>query len=142
MRRAAVATIILAALLLAGCGYQGTAAPTAKKVVGQIPTKSTSNTTGTAAKGKTLFTSQGCGGCHTFKPAATNGQTGPNLDNLPSYAKKANQGSVEEFTRESIVNPSAYVEKGYPDVMPKSYGQTLSDQQVADLVAFLTQNSG
>jgi hypothetical protein len=36
------------------------------------------------------------------------------------------------------VNPSAYVESGYSDVMPKSYGD-LPQKQIADLVAFLTQ---
>ena len=59
-----------------------------------------------------LFKSQGCGGCHTFKPAGTNGKIGPDLDKLAEYAKAANSGSLEEFARESIANPSAYVEKG------------------------------
>jgi hypothetical protein len=44
---------------------------------------------------------------------------------------------VAEFTRESLENPDAYVEEGFPSgVMPEFGGD---DQQLADLVAFLTQ---
>jgi mono/diheme cytochrome c family protein len=91
--------------------------------------------------GATLFTAQGCGGCHKFQPAGSNGNVGPDLDKLAQYAKAANQGSLQEFTHESIANPSAYIEKGYPPSMP-NFGQTLSDQQIADLVAYLTQKQG
>jgi len=84
-----------------------------------------------------LFKSQGCGGCHTFKPAGTNGTIGPDLDKLAQYAKAANQ-PLAAFARESIANPSAYVEKGYQPTMP-NFGQTLSAKQISDLVAYLTQ---
>ena len=84
-----------------------------------------------------LFKSQGCGGCHTFKPAGTNGTIGPDLDKLARYAKAANQ-PLDAFVRESIANPSAYVEKGYQPTMP-NFGDTLSAKQISDLVAYLTQ---
>ena len=52
-------------------------------------------------------------------------------------AEKADQGTLEEFTRTSITNPDAYVEEGYQEgVMPAFDG---SEQELADLVAFLTQ---
>jgi mono/diheme cytochrome c family protein len=88
-----------------------------------------------------LFTSQGCGGCHTFKPAGTNGTVGPDLDKLADYAKTANMGSLAEFTQESIANPGAYIEKGYSNAMP-NFGSTLSAKQIADLVAYVTQPQG
>ena len=137
MRRAAVLTGI-SVLLLAGCGGGAIVAPTAKEVVGTIPTAAPA-LQGSPANGKSLFAANGCGGCHTYKPANSVGKIGPDLDKLPQLAQKANQGSLEDFVRESIVNPSAYVEPGFKDVMPKSYGQSLQPKQIADLVAFLTQ---
>ena len=142
MRRAAFLTAV-SVCLLAACGSQGTVQPTASKVIGSLPTQTTSaGPPGNAKAGKAVFASSGCGGCHTFKPAGSNGQVGPDLDKLPQYAKQANQGSLTDFVRESIVNPSAYLQPGFQNVMPGSYGQTLSKQQLADLVAFLTQKSG
>jgi cytochrome c oxidase subunit I len=140
MRRAL--PIVAFVFLLAGCGSGTTASPTASEVVGTLPTTTTTQAAaGDAKSGATLFTAQGCGGCHAFKPAGTNGNVGPDLDKLPQYAKSANQGSLAEFTHESIANPSAYIEKGYPNAMP-DFGQTLSDKQIADLVAYLTQKQG
>ena len=51
------------------------------------------------------------------------------------------QQQFRPFTHESIANPSAYIEKGYANAMP-NFGQTLSDKQIADLVAYLTQKQG
>ena len=125
------------AFLLAGCGGGSTVSPTAEAVVGTLPTTSAQAAlTGNAASGAKLFAAQGCGGCHKFQPAGTNGNVGPDLDKLAAYAKAANRGSLREFTHESIASPSAYVEKGYPPSMP-DFGQTLSDQQLADLTAYL-----
>ena len=126
------------AFLLAGCGGAQTVSPTAKTVVGSVPTTTTTAQAvkGDAAAGATLFKAQGCGGCHTFTPAGTNGNIGPDLDKLAQYAKNANQGSLLDFTHESIKNPTAYVEKGYSPTMP-DFGASLSDKQIADLTAYL-----
>ena len=44
----------------------------------------------------------------------------------------------EEFLHESIVNPDADVAKGFsPGIMYPNYGKELSEQDIADLVAFL-----
>lgn len=139
MRR--VAPLIALTLLLAGCGGARTVSPTAEEVIGSLPTTTEQAVSGNASAGAPLFKSQGCSGCHTFQPAGSNAKVGPDLDKLAQYAKEANQGSLTEFTRESIVNPGAYVQPGYSNTMP-DFGQTLNDKQVADLVAYLTQKSG
>jgi mono/diheme cytochrome c family protein len=136
MRR--LAPLIGVTFLLAGCGGGQTVLPTAETVIGAVPTTTTASAPpGDPKAGAVLFKSQGCGGCHTFKPAGTNGTIGPDLDKLAQYAKAANQ-PLDAFTRESIANPSAYVEKGYQPTMP-DFGQTLSAKQISDLVAYLTQ---
>jgi cytochrome c oxidase subunit 2 len=92
---------------------------------------------GTGA-GKTLFINNGCGGCHTFTPAGSAGNVGPNLDKLPDLAKQAHK-PLEAFVRESIADPSAYVQPGYPNVMPHF---NLSSSDLDMLVAFLTGGAG
>ena len=139
MRR--LAPFLALALLLAGCGGGSTISPTASEVEGNVPTTTTTAAKGDAQAGAKLFISQGCGGCHIFKPAKTSGTVGPDLDKLADYAQKANMGSLQQFTEESIASPGSYIEKGYPNSMP-DFGATLSDQQIADLVAYLTQNQG
>ena len=138
MRR--MAPFLALAFVLAGCGGKQIVSPTAETVVGTVAAQK-QQAVGDAKAGATLFTAQGCGGCHVFKPANSQGNVGPDLDKLTQYAKTANQGSLAEFTHESIANPSAYIEKGYPNAMP-NFGQSLSDKQIADLVAYLTQNQG
>jgi cytochrome c551/c552 len=130
-----VALIAVLGALVAGCGGEETGSPTAETVVGEQP-QAQPQPQGNAAAGKQVFDSKGCGGCHTFQPAGSNGQTGPDLDNLAAFAEKAGQ-PVDEFTHESIVQPGAYVESGFPEgVMPAWSG---TDQELSDLVAFLTQ---
>jgi cytochrome c551/c552 len=133
MRRGALtAAFVLAMLTLSGCGNQGVVAPTAKNVVGTVAKE---------APGKAIFASQGCDTCHTYAPAGAKGTIGPDLDKLADYAKTAKQ-PLAKFVHESIVNPGAYVEKGFQDVMPKDYGKKLSDAQLNDLVDFLTKPQG
>jgi mono/diheme cytochrome c family protein len=133
-----LAVIAVFAALVAGCGGESTVAPTAETVEGTPPPAPQPQAKGNAAAGKSVFMQSGCGGCHTFKPAGTSGTTGPDLDKLPEFAKKANM-PLDEFVHESIVNPTAYVESGFPSgVMPAWSG---NDKQLADLVAFLTKSA-
>jgi mono/diheme cytochrome c family protein len=130
----AAAVMAVLALALAGCGDEGTARPVADTVVGTVQAE---------APGKAVFLSQGCGACHTFKPAGPDaaGTIGPDLDKLPQYAKAANQPPAK-FVEESIVDPDKYIEKGYPKgVMPKSY-KDLPPNDLKALVDFLTKPQG
>ena len=90
---------------------------------------------GDSAAGKQLFAAQGCGGCHAFEAAGSNGAIGPNLDD-------ALQGKDTEFVHESIVDPNKEIASGYQaKIMPANFGQTLTPKQIDDLVAFLTKPS-
>jgi cytochrome c551/c552 len=94
---------------------------------------------GDAAAGKALFASSGCASCHTFKPANSTGTIGPDLDTAPAAsAKDDNNMNLAAFIKESIVNPDAYIAKGYSKgIMPTNFGTQLSAKQVNDLVAFI-----
>ncbi len=92
-----------------------------------------------AGAGKAVYDNNGCGSCHTFTPAGSKGTVGPDLDKLPAEAKQAGK-PLAEFTRESIVNPDAFIQRGYPpNVMPKTFG-TLPKSQLDALVQYLTQS--
>jgi cytochrome c oxidase subunit 2 len=88
--------------------------------------------------GKTVFANNGCGGCHTFRSGGATGTVGPDLDKLPAEAQKAGK-PLQDFVRESIVNPNAYIEPGYQkNVMPGDFGR-LPKAQLDALVSFLTE---
>src|SRR6059036_3123710 len=103
-RRALIAALPFAAVLflLAGCGSQGVVAPVPQTVEGKVPkskptTPQVPKVKGDPVAGKAVFMSTGCGTCHTFTPAGTNGTIGPNLDHLAADAAKANQGPLESY---------------------------------------------
>jgi cytochrome c oxidase subunit 2 len=137
--RTRILLLVCLAAILSGCGGGTTVAPTAATVIGSLPTAEPIN--GDADAGAKLFASNGCGGCHTFKPANSTGKVGPDLDNLAADAQKADQGPLDQYTFSSIKNPDAYVVPGFqPGVMP-NYGTQLSDKQIADLTAYLTKQT-
>ena len=143
MRR--LALLALLAVLATGCGTtvpgggRKVTTPTPVTVVGTLPSQT--GPPGNATRGKAIFNANGCGACHTYTPAGSKGTVGPNLDNLAASAAKANQGSLAQYVLSSIVNPNGYIVPGFPaNVMPPTFGQKLSKQQLADLVAFLTES--
>jgi cytochrome c oxidase subunit 2 len=86
-------------------------------------------------QGKTLFAQQ-CGTCHALADAGTTAEVGPNLD-------EALKGKSADFIRESIVNPNADIAPGFqPNVMPSTFGESLSQQQLDSLVEYLVQTAG
>jgi mono/diheme cytochrome c family protein len=120
--------ILFGVLLLAGCGGEKTVSPTGS-VEGTLPKAAKGN----PAAGKKVFDDNGCGGCHTFKAAGANGKIGPNLDD-------ALKDKDAEFVKTSITDPNAEIASGFqPNIMPQNYGSQLTSQEIADLVAFLTQ---
>lgn len=131
--------LLALAVLAAGCGSGTVASPSPVTVIGTLP-KAKAIPKGDPNSGKALFTQNGCGSCHTYAPANATGKIGPSLDNLAADAQKANQGALDQYTATSITNPGAYVVPGYPSgVMPPF--NSLTSQQIGDLVAFLTQKS-
>jgi cytochrome c oxidase subunit 2 len=91
-----------------------------------------------AVSGAAVFKNNPCGSCHTLTAAGTSGKVGPDLDKLPQYAQTAGK-PIEDFIRESVQNPGAYVEKGYPkNVMPSF---NLPKSQLDALVQYLVQSS-
>jgi cytochrome c oxidase subunit II len=90
--------------------------------------------------GKAVFADNGCDSCHTLKAAGATAKVGPDLDKLPEEARRAGK-PLEAFVRESIVDPNAYVEKGYSaNVMP-SFKDQIPPDRLDQLVQYLARNA-
>src|SRR5436190_18705572 len=88
--------------------------------------------------GLVAFNNNGCSSCHTFMPAGSKATTGPDLDNLATYARRAGK-PLAACPQQSIVDPNAYIEKGFqPGIMPTTF-KTLPKDQLDALVQFLSQ---
>lgn len=95
-----------------------------------------------AKTGEQIFTAAGCAGCHTFSPAGSNGTIGPNLDELAAAAGNREPGkSAEEYVRESLTKPEAFLTKGFGNAMPSFEGR-LTDEQIQALVDYLLKEGG
>jgi cytochrome c oxidase subunit 2 len=103
--------------------------------------KSQTKATGSSnarVSGAAVFKNNPCGSCHTLKAAGTTGKVGPDLDKLQQYAKAAGK-PLAAFISQSVTDPNAYVQPGYPkNVMPPF---NLPKQQLDALVQYLIQSS-
>src|SRR5262249_36064117 len=145
-RRPALALVVVVAalaLVAAGCGGEEQQSATPETVQGGVATPTTgttpTGTTGTTttettttppakgdpAAGKQVFLSvAACGGCHTLADAGSTGNVGPNLDDVkPTYDKVVTQ----------VTNGGG--------AMPP-FKDTLSEQQIADVAAYVSSVAG
>jgi cytochrome c oxidase subunit 2 len=109
-----------------------------KWVAGQTKAITSPNT---GVAGAAVFKNNQCGACHTLTAAGAAATTGPDLDKLPAYAQQAGK-PLPDFVRQSIVDPNAYIQPGFPkNVMPQTFGTSLSKQQLDALVQYLISSS-
>lgn len=130
-RKAAVMVgVLLALLLLTACGGGESAADAG---VGSGKEAFQQSTLGSAA---------GCKTCHSLEPGTT--IIGPSLAGIGSVAGSRVEGlTAEEYLRQSITDPNAYVVAGYPaSVMPNVYNDRLTAEQIDQLVSFMLSLKG
>jgi mono/diheme cytochrome c family protein len=131
---ALLAVLAVLAALLAGCGgVPGGEVTTAtpETVEGPLPQVTTPGeevppeyANGDPAAGRDVFISTGCGSCHTLDDAGTTGTIGPNLDeSAPSLALAADR-----------------IANGRGGMPP--YKEQLTDQQIADVAAYIVDATG
>jgi mono/diheme cytochrome c family protein len=118
--RTLCAGLLVLVLALAGCGGDDEGGGSADTGTTTEEQQTTTEGSGDAqaAAGKEVFTAN-CGGCHTLADAGTNGQQGPNLDELkPDQATVQGQvtnggGGMPPFkdklSSEEIESVAAYV---------------------------------
>ena len=97
--------------------------------------------------GEALTVSLGCTACHTVAVEGI-GPYWPPTPNEPGIGERADTrisqpdytGIAEDGTQylfESIVLPADFLVDGYDNLMPNNYSSTLTDQDMADLIAYL-----
>ncbi len=129
MRRVAFLLVLLALSLgLAGCGGGEEVGATPETIEGTLPEVTTSEEPsstleGDASGGAMVFSSAGCGGCHTLEAAGSSGSVGPNLDeSQPDFA----------LTIDRVTNGQG--------AMP-SFGDQLSEQDIADVAQYVVEST-
>lgn len=79
---------------------------------------------------------QYCASCH-----ATEGDTvivGPSLAGIATWGGNQVEGlDAYEYIQESILEPGKYLEDGYKNLMPASFGETLDAEQLNALMAYM-----
>lgn len=99
-------------------------------------------TNATPANGETLALTFACIGCHALDPNEV--RTGPTWHNMGDTAVVRVPGESPAFyLYHSIIAPNEHVVEGYPaNIMPQNFGQTMSVQQLGDMVAYLLSQNG
>jgi cytochrome c553 len=130
MRKTVFVIAIVMALILAACGGQSSG-----PVVGDVE------------RGKQLYnqstlgskSAEGCVSCHNYDEAEGDDDKAPYTKGTATRAESRVPGmTAEEYIQESIVKPDAYIVEGFNEGdMYQTWTEELSEQQMADLVAYL-----
>ncbi|MEZ4644473.1 MAG: c-type cytochrome [Chloroflexota bacterium] len=134
-----VLLVVLSMLLLVACGGGGDEAAS-----------DAGSSVGNAANGEKLFNqatigpanAPGCVTCHSLEPDVV--LTGPSQSDVAVRAAGRVAGmSAEDYIRQSIVEPNAYIVEGFDaGVMYQTYGSELSETEINDLVAYFLTLDG
>ena len=77
-----------------------------------------------------------CSPCHATQKDTV--LVGPSMDSIADRAGEMVDGmDAESYLRQSILEPEAFMNEGYQNVMPATYGQQLSEEEIDALVAYL-----
>jgi cytochrome c oxidase subunit 2 len=102
-----------------------------------VAKESSANTADPVERGQKVAEIQ-CKACHSFDGGPS---IGPTWKGLFGNEIALNDGTTltadEAYLKESILLPAAKIVKGYQNIMPASFKDTLSDQQLSDLIAFI-----
>ena len=114
----------------------GAESPAEAEVDSEAEGETTTGETTAGVDGAALFLDTGCGGCHQLEDAGTDATTGPPLD--------ASLGDEDvEYIETSIVDPNDEIAEGFgPDIMPQTYEQQLSPEELDALVQYLAESTG
>jgi cytochrome c oxidase subunit 2 len=90
-------------------------------------------------RGKTVSQTLGCLSCHSVDGKKS---IGPTWKGLAGSTVEFTDGTTavadDAYLKQYIVNPDFKVIKGFPaNVMPKTFGKTLTDQQISDIIAYI-----
>lgn len=90
------------------------------------------------ARGEAAVNSAGCLLCHSMDGTAS---TGPTFKGLAGASRPLESGEFvtadDAYLINSIIDPSSQIVEGFPDLMPKGFADTLTPQQIDDIVEYI-----
>jgi mono/diheme cytochrome c family protein len=104
----------------------------------QIPTEQVVTAETPAERGKARFfdSATTCILCHAIE--GQGGTRGPDLSDVATRAETRVEGlAAEEYIRQSILDPQAYIVAGYDPLMPPGLIKVIGEENLDDLVAYL-----
>ena len=91
------------------------------------------------ARGEQLYITQGCQACHSLDGTVV---VGPSWKTIFGTQESLDDGSMvtvdEDYIRNSIINPGDQIVDGFQNVMPANFSEILAEQDVDDLIAFIS----
>ena len=104
----------------------------------ESPTAAPPPTSAAGLPGEAIAASTGCLACHTTDGGES---VGPSWLGVAGTERELESGESvladDAYLTESIVDPLAKIVAGFQPVMPEGYDQTLSEQDIADIVEYL-----
>ena len=148
VKRIVVSAGLLVIVLVAACGNDDADTTTQPPSTTQAATTTTPATAvGDPERGRQIWEdgggvigAPGCSACHSVDGSENIGSLrAPTWQGISGRAGDRVAGlSAEEYLRQSIVDPTAYIVDGYfADSMPKGFKILLSEEDIDGLVAFL-----
>lgn len=90
------------------------------------------------ARGQKLAKDFGCVACHSIDGTRIVGPTWKGVYGSTETFTDGTSATVDDaYLHESIVNPAAKIVQGYQNLMPATFGTQLTEEQIADIIAFI-----
>jgi cytochrome c oxidase subunit II len=91
-----------------------------------------------AERGERVSRGTGCLACHSLDGTQLAGPTWLNLYGAEIQLADGNAViATDQYLYDAIVDPNAQIHAGYPPIMPTNYEDTLTEQQIWDIVEFI-----
>ena len=86
-------------------------------------------------QGKLVFQAN-CSACHSTSPGVT--IVGPSLAGIATRAGEMVSGlDARAYIEQSILDPGATLTEGFKNLMPDTYGNSISDENLDALIAYI-----
>lgn len=86
-------------------------------------------------QGKLVFQAN-CSACHSTTPGIT--IVGPTLAGIATRAGEVVSGlDGRAYLEQSILDPGAYLTEGFKNLMPDTYGNSISDEDLEALISYM-----
>ncbi len=89
-------------------------------------------------RGSNLAELQGCVACHSVDGSKSNGPSWLGLYGREETLADGSKVKVDEaYIRHSIINPGDQIVEGFNNIMPPTFGKTLTEDEIETLIAYI-----